>query len=305
MGLATDERIEVLSGIATIEDDGTAMIRYMRPRGGKPMPSDGDGNVTLTLQSADGEPLGTATTADEWVGLAEESIPISDTVPFVLPYPQDIEAIVFEREGTTSSIDPRGSLLASAKDRIAEESFVKNPEDRLPSLQDKLESVDNQLQNSAYKAAYNKLTNDVRPRVEEWLQDDAAGPANYYTKSELLALIDDVIARLEALYDVHDGHPGCGPPDDHPGQGPPDDHPGRGPPEDTPGRGPPDDPPGCDPPDDEPGRGPPGDDPPGDGPPGDDDDRGNRGNSSGASTVLDGLKGLDFESVSRYWTRFR
>ena len=133
-------------------------------------------------------------------------------------------------------------MLASAKDQIAEKSFIKNPEDRLPSLQDKLKSVDNQLQNSAYKAAYNKLTNDVRPRVEEWLHDDAAVPANYYTKSELLELIDDVIARLKALYDVYDDLPGCGPPDDHPGQGPPDDHPGRGPLEDTPGRDPPDEP---------------------------------------------------------------
>ena len=280
-GSTSDERIEVLSGIATIEDDGTATIRYMRPREGTPMPSDGDGNVTLTLQSADGETLGTATTADEWVGLAEESTQITDTVPFVLPYPQDIEAIVFEREGTTSTIDPRGGLLASAKDRMAEESFIKKPEDRLPSLQDKLESVDGQLQNRAYKAAYNKLTNDIRPRVVEWLHTDADVPANYYTKSELLALLDDVIARLDALYDVHDNHE-CGPPDDHPGQGPPEDHPGRGhpedhpgrgPPEDTPGRGPPDEPLGCDPSDDEPGRGPPDDDDdPGRGPPDDGDD---------------------------------
>ena len=361
-GVATDERIEVLSGIATIEDDGTATIRYMRQREGKPMPPGDEGNVSLTLRSADGEELGTVTTADEWVGVAEESVPIPDTVPFTVPYPEELDTLVFEREGTTSTVDPRGRLLASAKDRIAEKSFIKNPEDRLPSLQDKLDSVDNQLQNSSYKAAYNKLTNDVRPRVVEWLHDDADVPANYYTKSELLALLDDVISRLEALYDVHDDLPGCGPPDEHPGQGPPEDHPGRGPPEDTPGRGPPDEPPGCDPSDDEPGRGPPDDDddpgrgppdddddpgrgppddddddddPPGDGPPGDDDDdddppgngppgdddddddppgggppdddddRGNRDDRSGASTVMDGLKSLDFDSVSRYWARLR
>ena len=250
------------------------------------MASTADGNVTLTLRSADGEDLGTVTTVDEWVGLAEENTPIPGTAPFIVPYPEEIEALVFDREGTISTIDPRGSLLASAKDRIAEESFIKNPEDRLPPLQDKLESVDGQLQNSAYKAAYNKLTNDVRPRIEEWLHDDADVPANYYTKSELLALLDDIIARLEALYDVHDELPGCGPPDDHPGQGPPEDHPGRGPPEDAPGRGPPDDPPGCDlPDDDDQGRGPPDDDDdgPGRGPPDDDDDddddRGNGGNS--------------------------
>ena len=45
------------------------------------MPSDEEGNVTLTLESADGEVLGTATTIDEWVGTAEENIPISGTVP--------------------------------------------------------------------------------------------------------------------------------------------------------------------------------------------------------------------------------
>ena len=252
----------------------------------------------FTLQSADGGSLGTATTVDEWVGTAEEKIPISGTVPFVVLYPKDIEAIVFDREGTTSTVDPRGSLLASAKDRLAEESFLKNPEDRLPSLRDKLDSVDGQLQNRAYRGAYNKLTNDVRPRVEEWLHDDAAVPANYYTKSELLNLIDDVIARLDALYAVHkDDDQGRGPPDgdDHPGRGPPDedeieggrgppdedeefgrrpsdddDHPGGGPDEDdddnSPGGGPPDD----DEKDD--------DDSPGGGPPANDDDRGSRGN---------------------------
>ena len=302
------QRIEVISGTATIRDDGTATVDYVHRRDGYPMPQDGDGNVTLTLQSADGEELGTVTTVDEWVGVAEESTLISDTVQFVVPYPEEIEAIVFDHEGTTSTIDPRGRLLASAKDRIAKQSFIKNPEDRLPSLQGKLDSVDNQLQNNAYKAAYNKLTNDVRPRIEEWLHDDAAVPANYYTKSELLALIDDVIARLEALYDVYEDNQGRGPPEEHPGRGRPDDdeieggrgspdedeefgrrpsddegHPGGGPDEDN------DDSSGGRPQegdnegdDDSPGGGPPNDDedddPPGGGPPADDDDRESRGN---------------------------
>ena len=262
------ERIEVITGTTTIEDDGTATVDYAHRREGKPMASTDDGNVSLTMRSADGEHLGTATTVDEWVGTAEEKIPISGTVPFVVPYPKDIEAIVFDREGTTSTIDPRGSLLASAKDRLAEESFLKNPEDRLPSLQDKLESVEGQLQNRAYRGAYNKLANDIRPRVEEWLHDNAAVPANYYTKSELLDLIDDVIARLEALYDVHEDDKGQGPSDDHPGRGRPEDHPGRGPPDEDEiegGRGPPDE-------DEEFGRRP-SDDSPGNGGR-DDDDRG-------------------------------
>ena len=252
--------------------------------------------------------MGTATTVDEWVGLAEKSFPISGTVPFVVPYPEELDTIVFDHEEMTTFVDPRGSLLASAKDRIAEESFIKNPEDRLPSLQDKLDSVDNQLQNSAYRGAYNKLTNDVRPRVEEWLHDDAAVPANYYTKSELLDLIDDVIARLEALYDVHKDDQGRGPPEDHPGRGRPgedeieggrgspdedeefgrrpaddDDHPGGGPDDEdekndnSSGGSPPDD-------DEYPDGGPGGDEAEGNdnssggSPPGDDDDRGNRGN---------------------------
>ena len=281
------ERVEVISGTATIEDDGTATVDYAHRREGKPMASTDDGNVSLTLQSADGKELGTATTVDEWVGTAEEKIPISGAVPFVVPYPEDVETIVFDREGTTSTVDPRGSLLASAKDRIAEESFVKNPEDRLPSLQDKLDSVDNQLQNRAYRGAYNKLTNDIRPRIEEWLHNDAAVPANYYTKSELLDLIDDIIARLEALYDVHkDDNQGRGPPEDHPGRGRPDDDEiegGRGSPDEDEefGRRPSDDDyPGG--PDDDDGDeddddGDEDDDSPGGGPP--DDDRGNRGNN--------------------------
>ena len=282
LATTTDGRIEVLSGIATIEDDGTATIRYMRQRQGYPMPSDDEGNVTLTLQSADGESLGTATTIDEWVGTAEEKIQISGTVPFVVPYSKEIESIVFEREGTTSTVDPRGRLLASARNHIAEGSFIKNPEDRLPSLRDKLDSVDNQLQNSAYKAAYNKLTNDVRPRVEEWLHDDADVPANYYTKSGLLALIDDVIARLKALYDIHEkDDQGRGPPDedDHPGRGPSNEDEtggGRGPPDDDEefGRRPSDD-------NDHPDGGPndEDDDLPGGGPPDDDDEPENRGNN--------------------------
>ena len=283
-----DEWVDVVEGFASVEESGHVSIQAFRLRAGRPMTSDDDGNVTIEVRDDEGETLSKYMTKDEWEahthGDGHETV---EAVPFRLYYPIEAAEIRFERPATTTTVDPRAVPLDGVMARVAPESFVKNPEDRHQSLADKFDSVVSQLEADAYQGAYKKLTNDVRPRIQEWLQNDISVPENYYTKTELLALVDETIARLEVLYDLHDDHPGCGPPDDHPGQGPPEDHPGRGPPDDPPGCDPPDDHPGRGPPDDDddrgrgppgddddddPGRGPPGDDdPPGNGPPGDDD----------------------------------
>ena len=270
-----DEWVNVIEGFASVEESGHVSIQAFRQRAGRPMASD-DGDVTVEVRDDEGETLSRFTTRDEWKAHAHgDGHETVEVVPFRLPYPEEAAEIRFERPAATTTVDPRAVPLDGVMAWVAPESFVKNPEDRHLSLADKFDSVASQLESDAYQGAYNKLTNDVRPRIREWLQDGVSVPANYYTKADLLALVDETIARLEALYDLHDrddpDREGRGPPDEHPGRGPPAEHPGRGPPEDDPGdgRGPPDEKPGRGPPDDD-------DDDPGRSP-SDDDDESRRG----------------------------
>jgi len=96
-----------------------------------------------------------------------------------------------------TSVSPTTGLLRTAVVSIPDSGFVKNPKERRKALLNKIEALDAQLTVGDLTGARNKLQNDIRKQLVDWLV------ANYqtsspreYTKEAILQLVDNLLARL-------------------------------------------------------------------------------------------------------------
>jgi len=116
-----------------------------------------------------------------------------------VPFPEETYKISIETGSITTEFNPFKQILRTEITRIPDSGFITQPDERRNALLNKLEPIDKQIDEKAFRGAKQKMEKDLRDKINKWLKDDYEAAANQPTKQEMLELVDDMIARLETL----------------------------------------------------------------------------------------------------------
>lgn len=124
----------------------------------------------------------------------------TDTVPFGFAVPYVAEAAVVQiqrNDKVLAHTFVATQLLRDAVLSIPDSGFDRRPPERRRALLNKIDALDARLSAGDLQGARNKLQNDIRRHLVEWLVDDypTQSPLEY-TKPAILDLVDKLIQRL-------------------------------------------------------------------------------------------------------------
>jgi hypothetical protein len=124
----------------------------------------------------------------------------TSTVPFAfsVPFPATaFEIQVVSSDQVLVQEIVYAGLLSDAVASLPDVGFTKNPIQRRNALENKVRAFDAILEAGNLAAAANKLDNDIRTSLEQWLVDDyPTQSARQYTKAAILELVDEILERL-------------------------------------------------------------------------------------------------------------
>jgi hypothetical protein len=157
------------------------------------------GNGTVQILSRTGSVLA-ATTFDEKAQMTDTSPnqgPQDTPLTVALPFASDafqIRVLVFDTPVATVNVGSR--LLGDAVASIPDAGYDANPSQRQNALLNKIRAFDTQLSANAIEGARNNLADDIRSALDAWLVDYTPSSRLQYSKVEILALVDELIRRL-------------------------------------------------------------------------------------------------------------
>ena len=123
------------------------------------------------------------------------SAPFAFSIPFP-PRAAQVE-VVDENGGILALADITSKLLRDAVSALPSSAFVRNPSQMSVALLNKIAAFESQIRAGALLGARQKLTNDIRRDIAAGLLDNyQLQNEQQYTKLELLALVDELAARL-------------------------------------------------------------------------------------------------------------
>lgn len=99
---------------------------------------------------------------------------------------------------TITLVKPSATMMETAFNLIPDYSFANNNPNRRNTLLNKLSVIKEQIAKGNSQGAIEKLTNDLRPHVEDWVLDNYSKESNeQLTKPDLLRVIDALITSLQ------------------------------------------------------------------------------------------------------------
>ena len=195
-----DPELLLISGL--IDLDGTVKLyRWLTlPKGVPDFPETGSYTIRLSDQAG-----ATLLTAPFDISFSLNVDPFgtieSDVAPFfvAIPYPVETAAVSIEGpEGVPLvHVFPTSKVLRDAIQSIPDQCFVKNSSQRRNALENKVEAIQNMLENGNKDAAISKLEKDILKHLESWLIDGCEKETPLeMTKQDVLGIVDDTIQRL-------------------------------------------------------------------------------------------------------------
>lgn len=179
----------------TVEFDKWHWIENGRPSRRQP------GDYTLSMLNKDGAVLETVSFIVGFVMYVDPlgSFPI-DPGGFViaLPYPEQLVTQITLSHGdqVIATSEPNSQLLRDAVARMPSQGFDQNPEERRTALQHEIDQLEKLIEQGELTAAASKLENNIKDKVEQWLNDYESDDILQSTKQEIVSLIDVVLSRL-------------------------------------------------------------------------------------------------------------
>jgi hypothetical protein len=194
----------ILDGIGRFADDDTTIFTRIFTKAGVPKQSVDGAAVTVTVLDGTENPIDERSFPDELEFHRFEDPERSrgteaDVFSFAVPFPEEAAAIEAERNGTVTRLNPIERSLREAIARLPDAAFRRATKGRRNALNNKLDELDEKMAAGEYQEAVNKLEHDIRDKLEKWIHDEYETSALQPTKTELLALVDEMIARLETL----------------------------------------------------------------------------------------------------------
>jgi hypothetical protein len=192
----------VLTGIATVDEDGKPRVGDVRTREGRPMPSDSSGNVTFEVTAPDGSVIESQQLRDFLFmsGQAENNRVLKNTFVFALPFPEETAevAIKHQKHNTETTVNPIEMTLRSAIRSIPDRGFADRPDDRRQALLETAEALKSRMGEDGYEEAATELS-ALRSDIEQWVRADYDAAANEPTRDELLTLVDEMRSRTNQI----------------------------------------------------------------------------------------------------------
>jgi len=196
---------EVLLVTGDIRQDGTAVFGplYNLPNGNVSRPAPGDASVRILDRF--GRTLAEVPfTVDFRLNIEppDASVPATlPAMPFALavPFPVGATTLQVVWKGTAvAETQITTELLRTAIASVPQSGFVTDPIQRQDALLNKVNALAAQLEAGDFLGAEEKLRQDLRPRLVDWLLDGyATGSALELSKTEVLQLTDELIGRLQ------------------------------------------------------------------------------------------------------------
>ena len=117
-----------------------------------------------------------------------------------IPYPKDAQELrILTDETVIADVIVTTQMLRDAIETIPDYGFVMNPSQRRSALLNKVDAMERILRQGDIVGAENKLENDIRKHLQEWLKDDYEKQnVLTYTKGQILALVEGLTERLDA-----------------------------------------------------------------------------------------------------------
>lgn len=182
----------------SIHRDGKFVLRSLRemPQGRADHGSD-EGEYSVSSLDEEGgliERIGFSLDFDKlWSHKPMNAAPVA----FMLAYPPNAARVEVRRgEAILGSFDTHATSLRKLIEAIPDRGFSKNSKQRRDALLSKVDAFEKMLAAREYSNARNKLTSDIRKHVEMWTLDFDQGLLSESTKSDVLAQIDRIDARL-------------------------------------------------------------------------------------------------------------
>jgi hypothetical protein len=123
-----------------------------------------------------------------------------DVVPFAyaVPYgPNAASVAVLYNGQVLAKTTIASTLLRAAIQALPDAAFTKDPSQRRNALLNKVDALDGQLAGGDTTGARNKLQNDIRKQLDDWLADGFQPQTPLqYSKAQVLQLVDELIQRL-------------------------------------------------------------------------------------------------------------
>lgn len=200
----TDEDPTVFSGIGKINDDNEVEITRLWKRPGVPMANSEKGTVSIKLKDPTDQLLAEFTTLSQTVkaldgaGGAGKSV-VEGAFFFTISFPVSTSKIQFKNGEKITEINPIERGVREAIEMLPDSGFINRPDERREALFNKLDAIDEQMEEEKFRAAKRKMKDDIRSKINRWLKDDYDTTGLQPSKEEMLDIIDDMIERLEIL----------------------------------------------------------------------------------------------------------
>jgi hypothetical protein len=201
------DSVPILSGNGVVTDDGEIEIGPTTSRQGKPMASSSDGEITLEIKADDGTVIKTQTVADsiEIQGHGGNNDRLEGHFTFAAPFPEETTELAVEHDGTETktSINPLERTLTGAVRSVPDHGFTDAPADRRQQLLSTVESFYDRMKDGEYDAARERL-DSLTANIESWIQPEYETAANEYTRTEILALVEDMAGRTDRISNTNE-----------------------------------------------------------------------------------------------------
>lgn len=204
-----DPEVLLLRGV--LLNDGTMLLgpMYDVPAGIPELPPNAGGNFTLKFLASDGSLLSSTSFVLSFSDVVEGYKVQLDEVPFgfSVALPPATYSIQIQHAGKVLvNVTLDSKLLKSAISSLPDKAFDKNPEQRRNALLNKIDAFGRMLSENNVGGALQKLQNDIKPHVQEWVVDYQEDSPLQLSKTEILQLIDRIIARLSAQSGTFSGN---------------------------------------------------------------------------------------------------
>lgn len=191
----------LLRAVMLIDETGVTVYELATSLGGV-ITDVPQGSITVNITGLDGETLNSQNlpkVIGQVSGGTKTKNHSSQFIVGNIEFPKETYELTVSSDTVSETINPVEETLRQALRSVPDHAFKRAADGRREALNNKLDAIDDQMDQKAFRAAKRKLKKDFRDKIEKWLKNSYDAAANEFTKRELFNLTDEMVSRLDTL----------------------------------------------------------------------------------------------------------